>query len=42
LAEDQSALEEVPAELKHSGTVGSYEVTELAREELMRIAASGE
>src|SRR5215207_7517642 len=32
---------EVPAELRHSGAVGSYDVTTLSREELMRIAASG-
>jgi hypothetical protein len=32
---------EVPAEFKHSGSVGSYEVKELSREELLRIAASG-
>jgi hypothetical protein len=32
---------EVPAEFKHSGAVGSYDVTTLSREELMRIAASG-
>jgi hypothetical protein len=31
---------EVPAELKHPGAVGSYDVTALSREELMRIAAS--
>jgi hypothetical protein len=33
---------EVPAELRHSGAVGNYDVTELSREELMRIAASGD
>jgi hypothetical protein len=33
---------EVPTELKHSGAVGNYDVKELSREELMRIAASGQ
>jgi len=32
---------EVPAELKHSGAVGKYDITELSRDELMRIAAQG-
>jgi hypothetical protein len=33
---------EIPSEFKHSGAVGSYDVTTVFREELMRIAASGE
>lgn len=31
---------EAPSEFKHSGAVGSYDVTTLSTEELMRIAAS--
>jgi hypothetical protein len=34
-------LAAVPAELRHSGAVGNYDVKELSTEELLRIATMG-